>query len=93
MLFQIAQFTSISLNRRCISSQMPLITDLLRGRCNLCPCVAYKQAKISNKCAECCCPSSVHVNKGTLFTIFFLADISDDNKHLAFEVTIEVAFS
>ena len=42
----------------------------LRGRCTLCPCVAYKQAKISNKCAECCCPSSVHVSKGTLFTIF-----------------------
>ena len=46
---------------------------LLRGRYTLYPCVAYKQAKISNKYAECCCPSSVHVNKGTLFTIFLLA--------------------
>ena len=54
--------------------------------------MAYKQAKISNKYAECCCPSSVHVNKGTLFTIFFLADVSDDNKHLAFEVTTKTAF-
>ena len=52
----------------------------------MCPCVAYKQAKTSNKCAECCCSSSVHVNKDTLFTIL-LADISDDNKHFAFEVT------
>ena len=54
--------------------------------------MAYKQAKISNKCAECCCPSFAHVSKGTLFTIFLLADISDDNKHLAFEVTTKVAF-
>ena len=54
--------------------------------------MAYKQAKISNKCAECCCPSFAHVGKGTLFTIFLLADISDDNKHLAFEVTTKVAF-
>ena len=52
----------------------------------MCPCVAYKQAKTSNKRAECCCSSSVHVNKDTLFTIL-LSDISDDNKHLAFEVT------
>ena len=73
---------------------MPLIDHkgLLSGRCTLCPCVAYKQAKISNKCAECCCPSSVHVSKGTLFTIFLLADLSDDNKYLAFEVTTTVAF-
>ena len=54
--------------------------------------MAYKQAKTSNKCAECCCPSFAHVSKGTLFTIFLLADISDDNKHLAFEVTTKVAF-
>ena len=45
--------------------------------------LAYKQAKTSNKCAECCCPSSVQVNKGTLFTILLLVNISDDNKHLA----------
>ena len=55
--------------------------------------MAYKQAKISNKCAECCCPSFAHVSKGTLFTIFLLVDISDDNKHLAFEVTTKVAFT
>ena len=54
--------------------------------------MAYKQAKISNKCVQSFCPSSVHVNKGTLFTIFLLADIRDDNKHLAFEVTRKVAF-
>ena len=73
---------------------MPLIDHkgLLRGRCTLCPFVAYKQAKISNKCVECCCPSSVHVSKDTLYTIFLLADIRDDNKHLAFEVTKKVAF-
>ena len=70
----------------------PDVFYLLRGRCTLRPCVAYKQAKISNECAECCCPSSVHVSKGTLFTIFLLADISDDNKHVAFEVTTKVAF-
>ena len=32
------------------------------------------------------------MNKGTLFTIFLLAEISDDNKHLAFELTTKVAF-
>jgi len=38
-------------------------------------------------------PLYMHVSKGTLFIIFLLADISDDNKHLAFEVTKKVAFS
>ena len=32
------------------------------------------------------------MNKGTLFTIFLLADISHRNKHLAFELTTKVAF-
>jgi len=61
--------------------------------CTLCPCLAYKQAKISNKRAECYCPSSVHVSKGTHIYNLFLPDISNDNKHLAFEVTTKVAFS
>ena len=37
---------------------------VLRGRCNLGPCVGYRAGKDSNKCGKCSCscPSSVGVN-------------------------------
>ena len=64
MLYQLAYFASISLTSL-LRAVLGAIDHkgVLRGRCTLCSCVSYKEAKTSNKHAGCFCPTSVHVSK------------------------------
>ena len=75
LLYQLAYFAGISLTSflRAVLGA----TDhkgVMRGRCTLCPCVGYKEAKSTNKCAGCFChiaPTAKHDGLPNWFSFSF----------------------
>ena len=75
LLYQLAYFAGISLTSflRAVLGA----TDhkgVMRGRCTLCPCVGYKEAKSTNKCAGCFChiaPTAKHDGLSNWFSFSF----------------------
>ena len=63
---------------------------VLRGRCTLCSCLGYREAKDSNKCGKCSCPSSVHVSE--LRVNSKLSSFDNWSNHATFRIFLAIVF-